>query len=1599
MAIRDDGRHPFRGLKVIVTPRVRKWFENTNPELRKRAFGLIKRMRDSMEGSLDGIPKIGRVKSLKGVEVPIYEARVTADIRLLYNVQKKKKGNPVLMLLDLSDHDYLSRTAGRSADHLVHASRLDGLRWDDEEIVLDQFPLESPRIHNSSDEIIGNNIWDKLDDGKKRDYRLLEGKELDNELKNWINGRDRVIGPEDLWTKEYTEDAFKGATIYTIAYPTASKEELEAHQLEMIKNGKLHPHLSLDDSQMDLVSEDSQVFILEGVAGTGKTTILERRFIRYIEEGQGAFATSVFLTHSKALAESVKTRIKQYFSERESAEIDGCIMDLESWCKEIILKGRRISEINEKEKDIEEKRVVLDSLKEKERELYLIEQLSRWTNKHQSASNDVEKVQTEIEEEERGLEELVKKDSTVDIQITDFSPEKKLGYSQFTQLITEIGGTKIDSGILWEEYRGVILGAGVDDLNENDYVGLSRDRVWSRNKKLRREAYQEISKITKRIERRNGDVWTDQHIAKYVSRYSEENDGELDAIFVDEIQDLTELQVSALLNNLKKNGHGKFEVAGDTSQSVHPSAFRWEDLRRAISEILEIKMPKHHKMNTNYRATPYLIKSANLFLEEHDKILGINSDELQRPAAKDNGIHPCVIRLNESEIISALAELGLPNAFCPLVVREDSEVSRFRKILGTDGNDNVHILSVRGSKGLEYENVILWDIFSGSSRLLDNYHHHIRGKEHSKKKEGLAIELRHVFVGITRARYRLAMVSPQTDSEHVIESAADWLQTKDDLFTVEELSFLNEFTKKDATQEDYLTKAEEFESSGRWEMAADAYRSAGKDLDMHRCRGKYLQEDLQFEEAASAFQKASNEAGATSNQEYMVLEAECLDLAIGLDSTNMELLEHRARISTILGDDDARSRTLASICESRAAITQGEARNRHWQLAAMHWRGIGEIEKAVKIHVRLGEHSKAAIDSLKLNEPLKSKFFSKAIEQILKNKDRQDLIFDMYNGGKSWREQVAKALGLKVNKIPIIEKDTDQAIKYAEGDQKLELELSRARDSGNWRNEAGTLLKMKRTDEAVDLYIEKAEYVSALYATLRNYDDSMKGYLQELVPEIIDIPGGRDVIKNSIKKQENIVALVNAFPIKLWMDLADEAQAVGKSDYFWQVLWLRDVSGLRRIRNKEIFHPIEDRTGRSGVNPKLMDGIDSIIDTQLFLGNLERVSEVCNFGLNYIQYISEWSDGKYSKEISKSSNLLKTIWYITKATELCGEDLGSMKKINEKWLIEFFKAMIQNERWDYVMHYWRMSSSKKAFRKFTHVNKLISAHIRLNIVPPNIETIGLTNEDFIACNYEMGQLITRIGNGDYPRVRAHRSKELTGVLDHHIGENNVELILHKGPGDIANLERGIPSSKIKPPPQELTEEIAGWIRPVEVPLRVEGESWLDKISGAEIKDHIELKSEIEVEIIEDLPEEGPEEEPVELDLAIPEFEDVSGSKYNLNLQTATDAIISEKDPVLEIKNFIYSEVSEEEEFEILEFIELRDEWDESIDQQWASSGQFIVELLACKQALIDITKEKDKFEKYKYSLKTLDEQNRRTRDNYRDISLHKFIVSNRWMSN
>jgi cold shock CspA family protein len=83
-------------------------------------------------------------------------------------------------------------------------------------------------------------------------------------------------------------------------------------------------------------------------------------------------------------------------------------------------------------------------------------------------------------------------------------------------------GWKTDIAILWEEYRGVILGYKDEELTEEKYLGLPED--WGnfdwRGTKSKEQAYSDISKFKDKLRIHGGKWankgWTDQDMARHL---------------------------------------------------------------------------------------------------------------------------------------------------------------------------------------------------------------------------------------------------------------------------------------------------------------------------------------------------------------------------------------------------------------------------------------------------------------------------------------------------------------------------------------------------------------------------------------------------------------------------------------------------------------------------------------------------------------------------------------------------------------------------------------------------------------------------------------------------------------------------------------------------------------------------------------------------------------------------------------------------------------------------------------------------------------------------------------------------------------------------
>ena len=623
---------------------------------------------------------------------------------------------------------------------------------------------------------------------------------------------------------------------------------------------------------------------------------------------------------------------------------------------------------------------------------------------------------------------------------------------------------------------------------KKEYIFITNEVNSDENTRLK--VWDEIEKFESKREKNGGKYskanggWIDQEQAKYTQKLLEQKNIKYQAIFIDEVQDLTELQIAIMLNILE--GKKKFEVAGDTSQSVYPSAFRWEDLRLQIYKTLGNKEShKHHRMDTNYRSTPYLVDAANLILDEHEHIMGETRTTIrQRTDRLEKGNHPSIIRLSEDELINHLRDLNLPNVFCPLLVRDNTIVNRLSIELATDEQRNENelnpnVMTIPGCKGLEYENVIMWDPCSGSNRLLDDYYHYKKGNSITDS-DAISLELRHLFVGITRSRYRLSLIGPEDDinSTKILSGLAYFEGKKE--FSVENRDILKGFTKDSASSDDFVEEARKFESRGHYNKAADAYRSAGLSYDRNRCRGEYYQGINDYRKASDFFELAANETNDSVQQKHFYSRAnDCLDYILEQEK-DVDILDKKARLCSYIGDILGAKQINAYRYEL-LGDNNSDDRSLYFKKAAKLFEEIGYLEDALRLYKQVDSYLDIAKISVQIGN--ENDFFN-SIENYLKNDEKHFIIlYSIFSGENAWKESISKLLKVDIYELPNSNIVLKKQLLYADDAQKSVLKLQGAK---NWSDTVQAYKEMGDYRKASEILIENQYFELALELLKKN---------------------------------------------------------------------------------------------------------------------------------------------------------------------------------------------------------------------------------------------------------------------------------------------------------------------------------------------------------------------------------------------------------------------------------------------------------------------------------------------------------------------------------
>lgn len=260
-----------------------------------------------------------------------------------------------------------------------------------------------------------------------------------------------------------------------------------------------------------------------------------------------------------------------------------------------------------------------------------------------------------------------------------------------------------DAHKVFEEFKGVITGAVTDAayLAREAYVQLGvRQSVFTAD-----ERGQLYDLFLKYLDFLAEGTFYDANIAAFerlnkVQPY-------YDFVVVDEVQDITNVQLLLLLKSLKQSKH--FMLCGDSNQIVHPNFFSWANVKRLFYEK-DLAGNLTRILHTNYRNTPEVTHIANQLLLVKNARFG-SIDKESTYLVKANAAHQGAVEFYEDkpQIKQELDKrTGKSAKFAVLVMRNEDKVEA-RKFFNTP-----LLFSVQEAKGLEYDNIILYNIISNN---------------------------------------------------------------------------------------------------------------------------------------------------------------------------------------------------------------------------------------------------------------------------------------------------------------------------------------------------------------------------------------------------------------------------------------------------------------------------------------------------------------------------------------------------------------------------------------------------------------------------------------------------------------------------------------------------------------------------------------------------------------------------------------------------------------------------------------------------------------------------------------------------------------------
>jgi len=362
---------------------------------------------------------------------------------------------------------------------------------------------------------------------------------------------------------------------------------------------------------------------------------------------------------------------------------------------------------------------------------------------------------------------------------------------------------------IFEEFKGVLTGSVPDSafLSKDDYLNLGvKQSIFL--KQEREKIYEIFEKYRAWL---SESEYFDSNILAF--EYLNLAQKKYDFVVVDEVQDITIIQLKLILSTLKNPNN--FILSGDSNQIVHPNFFSWSKIK-TLFYFSDLQTSLTRILSTNYRNSKEITELSNTLLKIKNARFG-SIDKESTYLINSVSTNKGELKLYEDnpKIKTELNTKTVNSAKYAVLVMNNQQKALVKQYFKTP-----LVFSIQEAKGLEYENIILVNFLSSyetefqeitrgvlPEMLTDELTYSRAKNKEDKDLEVYKFFINSLYVAFTRGIRNIYMVEKNTKQR--------LLELLDLTKTEQKLSIENQ----KSSAEEWLLEAKRLEMQGKIEQA------------------------------------------------------------------------------------------------------------------------------------------------------------------------------------------------------------------------------------------------------------------------------------------------------------------------------------------------------------------------------------------------------------------------------------------------------------------------------------------------------------------------------------------------------------------------------------------------------------------------------------------------------------------------------------------------------------------------------------------------------------------------------------------------------------